>query len=39
MKKVQYILLCASLLLADACSLLDTESQEFIDPNKYYKTE
>ena len=39
MKKVQYILLCASLLLADACSLLDTESQDFIDPKKYYKTE
>lgn len=39
MKKIQYILLCASLLLADACSLLDTESQDFIDPKKYYKTE
>lgn len=39
MKKVQHILLCASLLLADACSLLDTESQDFIDPKKYYKTE
>lgn len=39
MKNIQHILLGAVLLLAPACSLLDTESQDFVDPKKYYKTE
>lgn len=39
MKKLKYILLSTALWSAVSCSLLDTESQDFIDPKKYYKTE
>ncbi|MDE6711111.1 MAG: RagB/SusD family nutrient uptake outer membrane protein [Alistipes sp.] len=40
MKKIQHtILLLAALWSAGSCSLLDTESQDFIDPKEYYKTE
>lgn len=39
MKKLTYILLLTMLWPAGSCSLLDTESQDFIDPKKYYRTE
>lgn len=39
MKNIPYILLCAVLLLTPGCSLLDTESQDFVDPKDYYQTE
>ena len=39
MKMIKYILFSVSAFLAASCSLLDTEPQDFIDPNDYYATE
>lgn len=39
MKMIKYILFSMSAFLAASCSLLDTEPQDFIDPNDYYATE
>lgn len=38
MKKIKYILFSVTAYLAASCSLLDTEPQDFIDPNDYYAT-